>query len=75
MVPLYMSLLPDGSHLREYKTPFDSPTKLVFGGQNLDQLYITSKGGGESNGSIAIGNASDSAPLRGRPTNGWQIED
>jgi sugar lactone lactonase YvrE len=34
--------LPDGSYDLEVKLPFVNPTKVVFGGSDLDTLYITS---------------------------------
>lgn len=55
---------PAGSHLAEYETPYEAPTKPMFGGANLDQLYLTSKGDSETNGALAI--ALDTQKLRGQ---------
>ncbi len=40
---------PDGNHLAEIRTPMPAPTKIAFGGKDLDQVFLTSKtdeGGG-----------------------------
>lgn len=39
---------PDGSIERDIPVPVQRPTSVMFGGANLDELYITSSGGGFS---------------------------
>lgn len=64
---------PDGIHLQEYETPFEAPTKLAFGGDNHETVFLTSKGGGAPNGAVAVGRARGGAAFRGRPQMAWQV--
>lgn len=52
-----------GRHVAEIPTPCDDPTKLVFGGADLDRLFLTSKAGPGSGGALATA----AAPATGRP--------
>lgn len=64
---------PNGDHLREFKTPCDAPTKLIFAGPNLDRLYLTSKGDAGWSGAVVVGRASSGAAICGRKQAVWRI--
>ena len=43
-------LSPEGKVLMSIDMPIEKPSKPMFGGPNLDVLYVTSIGGGEAKG-------------------------
>lgn len=64
---------PDGHLLHTIPTPAANPTKPAFGGPDFDRLYLTSKGGGGSDGALAVARSGPSLPFRGRPLPYWTI--
>ncbi|MBL4645594.1 MAG: SMP-30/gluconolactonase/LRE family protein [Rhizobiales bacterium] len=64
---------PDAEHMGEFKTPFASPTKLVFGNNDLKSMFVTSKGGIEPNGALAESQLSTDESICGQPQAVWKI--
>ncbi|WP_274426432.1 SMP-30/gluconolactonase/LRE family protein [Chelativorans sp. YIM 93263] len=45
---------PEGDHLHQYEVPVDNPTKIAFGGSDLNQIYLTSKADRGNGGRLAV---------------------
>nr|WP_239113427.1 SMP-30/gluconolactonase/LRE family protein [Shimia biformata] len=64
---------PDGTPLAHYQTPFDSITKIAFGGPRLSHVLVTSKGGDTPNGGVAIAHLETG--VEGQPPSRWRKPD
>lgn len=45
---------PGGEHLAAYRVPVDSPTKIAFGGRDMNRLFLTSKADDGRGGRLAV---------------------
>ncbi len=61
---------PKGAVLKRFPTPFSSVTKLAFGGPEFQHVFVTSKGGEDQIGGVAIGRLVGAPP--GQPSTKWR---